>query len=67
MFSFDMVFKLSHFLPYPLGFQSMQARDKGDAISIHSTVFVRQSNMLLYPILLVATILILCFAVSTLP
>ena len=34
-------------------------------MSIHSTVFVLQSHMLLYPILLVATILILCFAVST--
>ena len=34
-------------------------------MSIHSTVFVLQCHMLLYPILLVATILILCFAVST--
>ena len=34
-------------------------------MSIHSTVFVLQSHMLLYPILLVVTILIRCFPVST--
>ena len=34
-------------------------------MSIHSTVFVLQSNMLLYLILLAVTILIHCFAVST--
>ena len=34
-------------------------------MSIHSTVFVLQSHMLLYPFVSVATILILCFAVST--
>ena len=34
-------------------------------MSIHSTVFVLQSHMLLYLILLVVTILIRCFAVST--
>ena len=34
-------------------------------MSIHSTVLVLQSHMLLYAILLVATILILCFAVYT--
>ena len=34
-------------------------------MSKHSTVFVLQSEMLWYPFLLVATILILCFAVST--
>ena len=65
MFPFGMAFQLSHFLPYALWFRSMQARHKGDAMSIHSTVFVLQSHMLLYPILLVATIIILCFAVST--
>ena len=34
-------------------------------MSIHSTVFVLQSHMLLYLIVLVVTILICCFAVST--
>ena len=34
-------------------------------MSIHSTVFVPQSHVLLYLILLVVTILIRCFAVST--
>ena len=34
-------------------------------MSIHSTVLVLQSHMLLYLILLVVPILIRCFAVST--
>ena len=65
IFSFGIFFKVSHFLPYVPYFRSMQARYKGNTLSIHGTVLLLQSHMLFYLTLLVLRILIRYFAAST--